>query len=163
MGSPGGSIDFSSKGSDKSEKIFQSSTDEVDKAVSRSEGAQKNVFISFDAEDESAVNLLRSQAKDDRFPFGFRDYSVKEPFESKWKTEVSNLVSLTSATIVMIGPNTANSAAVDWEIREAHRQNKQVIGVRISRDRNDPVPAALREFNDKVINWDTKTIGKFLE
>ena len=138
MGSPGGSIDFSSRDSEKSEKIFQSSIDEVDKAVSSSEDAQRNVFISFDIEDQSAVNLLRSQAKDDRFPFGFRDYSVKEPFEAKWKSEVGNLISLTSATIVMIGPNTAKSAAVDWEIREAHRQNKKVIGVRISRDRNDP-------------------------
>lgn len=163
MGNSGGTIDFSSRGSDKSEKIFQSSTDEVDRAVSNSQGAQRNVFISFDIEDQSAVNLLRSQAKDDRFPFGFRDYSVKEPFESKWKTEVSDLISLTSATIVMIGPNTAKSAAVDWEIREAHRQNKKVIGVRISRDRNDPIPEALREFKDPVINWDTKTIGKFLE
>lgn len=163
MGSSGGSFDFSSRGDDKSEKIFQSSTDEVDKAVSSSEGAQRNVFISFDIEDQSAVNLLRSQAKDDRFPFGFRDYSVKEPFESKWKTEVSNLISMTSATIVMIGPDTAKSAAVDWEIREAHRQNKKVIGVRIHRDQNDPVPAALSEFKDPVINWDTKTIGKHLE
>lgn len=163
MGSSGGTIDFSSRGSDKSEKIFRSSADEVEKAISSSEGAQRNVFISFDKEDESAVNLLRSQAKDDRFPFGFRDYSVKEPFEYQWKSEVRNLISLTSATIVMIGPHTAQSDAVDWEIREAHRQNKKVIGVRISRDVNDPIPRALTEFNDPVINWDTKTIAKFLE
>lgn len=54
------------------------------------------------------VNLLRSQAKDDRFPFEFRDYSVKEPFESKWKSEVRNLISMSSAVIVAIGLNTYN-------------------------------------------------------
>ena len=37
----------------------------------------RNVFISFDVDDEGMVNLLRHQAKNDRFPFEFRDYSVK--------------------------------------------------------------------------------------
>lgn len=38
----------------------------------------RNVFISFDISDKHTVNLLRSQAKDERFPFRFRDYSVKK-------------------------------------------------------------------------------------
>ena len=70
------------------------------------------------------INLLRSQAKDYRFPFEFRDYSVKVPFESGWKDEVRNLISLSSAAIVAIGRNTHRSRAVNWEIREAYRQGK---------------------------------------
>ena len=159
MGGPGDSFDFSkSRSADDSEKIFQSSTDELEQAVS-----QRNVFISFDVDDGSAVNLLRSQAKDDRFPFEFRDYSVKEPFDEKWKSEVRNLIELTSAVIVMIGPNTAKSNAVDWEIRQAHRQNKRVIGVRIRRDQNHEIPPAMTEYGDDVTNWDTKTIAQLLE
>ena len=45
---------------------------------------QRNVFISFDMDDERMINLLRSQAKDERFPFAFRDYSVKF-CSKKWK------------------------------------------------------------------------------
>ena len=39
---------------------------------------KRNVFISFDVDDKKMINLIRHQAKDDRFPFKFRDYSVKE-------------------------------------------------------------------------------------
>jgi len=122
----------------------------------------RNVFISFDIDDEYTVRLLRSQAKDDRFPLEFRDYSVKEPFESKWKAEVSNLISLSSAVIVMVGPLTYRSSAVDWEIREAHRQDKQVIGIRIHRNENHIIPKALR-YNDPVIYWDTEKIYEMLD
>ena len=71
------------------------------------------------------VNLLRIQAKNERFPFVFRDYSVKEPFEYGWKYKVLNLISLSSAVIVAIGQNTHKSRAVDWEINEAHSQCKK--------------------------------------
>jgi len=148
-----------SKSGDDSDKIFQSSTDEVEQAVS----PQRNVFISFDIDDQGPVNLLRIQAKDDHFPFEFRDYSVKEPFEEKWKTRVKERIEQTSAVIVMIGPDTANSKAVDWEIREAHRQNKKVIGVRIHRDQNHPIPAAIQEHGDQVTTWDTKKLATLLD
>jgi len=159
MGGAGHTYDPStSKSGDTSDKIFQSSTDEVEQAVS----PQRNVFISFDIDDQGPVNLLRIQARDDRFPFEFRDYSVKEPFEEKWKTRVRERIEQTSALLVMIGPDTVNSKAVDWEIREAHRQNKKVIGVRIHRDQNHPIPSALKEHGDEITNWDTKKLANLL-
>lgn len=159
MGGASDDYDYSfSKSGDDSDKIFKSSTDEVEQYVS----SQRNVFISFDINDQGPVNLLRNQAKDDRFPFEFRDYSVKEPFEEKWKTRVKEKIEQTSAVVVMIGPDTVNSKAVDWEIREAHRQNKKVIGVRIHKNENHPVPAAIQEHGDQVINWDTKKLATLL-
>jgi len=146
-----------SKSGGDSDKIFQSSTDEVERTVSDS--GKKNVFISFDVDDEGQVALLRTQAKDDRFPFDFRDYSVKEPFDSKWKSEVKNLLSLTSKVVVMIGPNTAKSEAVNWEIDEAHRQNKKVIGVRIYRHEDHDIPPAMKTHHDHIMNWDTKELS----
>ena len=148
-------IPVSSRSADDSDKIFQSSLDEVERAFSES----RNVFISFDIDDEAQVNLLRIQAKDDKFPFEFRDYSVKEPFEEKWKSHVKERISQTTAVIVMIGENTHLSTAVDWEIREAHRQGKPVIGVRISKERTFESPKALQEFRDPIINWDTRLLA----
>lgn len=122
----------------------------------------RNVFISFDAEDESMVNLLRSQAKDERFPFEFRDYSVKEPFEARWKSEVRNLISMSSAVIVAIGRNTHESSAVNWEIEEAHRQGKIVIGVWLHRDPYMYAPSAMSP-TDPIIPWNTEEIADMLE
>lgn len=162
MGGAGFTYDpDSSKSGDSADDIFKSSQDEIsDTSI---EHPQRNVFISFDVDDESPVNLLRSQAKDERFPFEFRDYSVKEPFESRWKSRVRDRITQTSAVIVMIGPNTHESKAVDWEIREAHKQGKRVIGVRIHRDANHAAPKALNEHGDRVVYWDTKTIGQMLD
>ena len=122
----------------------------------------RNVFISFDVDDEGMVNLLRSQAKDNRFPFEFRDYSVKEPFEYGWKSAVRNLIHLSSAVIVAIGRNTHRSRAVNWEIDEAHRQDKLVIGVRLHRNRRYRIPLAMDQY-DMLTYWDTYEIAAILE
>jgi len=161
MGGSGSTYNPStSKSGKNSDDVFQRSEDKSQRKIT---DYQRNVFISFDIDDIPRVSLLRSQAKDDRFPFTFRDYSVKEPFEEKWKTGVKERIEQTSAVIVAIGKNTHNSEAVDWEIREAHRQNKKVIGVRLHSSENHKIPNTLLEHGDKVINWNTKDIAEELE
>ena len=122
----------------------------------------RNVFISFDVDDEGMVNLLRHQAKDERFPFRFRDYSVKDPFEEGWKDEVSNLISLSSAVIVAIGKHTHKSKAVNWEIKEAYRQDKMVVGIRLHRGKRHKIPSAMDE-DDEITYWNTDEIADILE
>ena len=68
-----------------------------------------------------------------------------------------------SALICPIGEHTAERPAVDWEIEEAYRQNKKVIGMRIYRERNDPIPEPLQRHGAKVINWDLAELRKFLD
>jgi hypothetical protein len=62
----------------------------------------------------------------------------------------------------MIGPETASRAAVNWELEESYRQGKKVIGVRIYRDRNYPVPRPLIDNRAPVIDWNLKTIAEML-
>src|SRR5437867_10417030 len=150
-----------SKSAEEAQQIFNNATRQAELATSRAR--TRNVFISFSIADEAQVNLLRSQAKDPRFGLEFRDYSVKEPFDEKWKANCRDRIAQTSATIVMIGEDTASREAVNWEIEESYRQGKKVIGVRISRERNDPVPPALKEHRAPIINWDLKAISDLLE
>lgn len=63
----------------------------------------------------------------------------------------------------MIGDDTANREAVNWEIEESYRQGKKVIGVRIHRNHNDPIPRAMKEHNAPVTTWDTKEIQRHLD
>lgn len=138
------------------DKFNQSSKDQLERKT-------RNVFISFHVEDEAQVELLRLQSKDNEFGLHFRDYSVKEPFDEKWRENCRERISQTSAMIVMIGPDTADRRAVDWEIRESIRQGKKVIGVRIYKNENHRVPAALKEHNCPIINWKLAEISKLLE
>ncbi len=70
--------------------------------------------------------------------------------------------SQTSNVIVFIGSETTDSEPCNWEIEEAYRQNKKVIGVRIHKDRNDPVPEPLKRHKTRIINWDNSEIQRFL-
>jgi len=123
----------------------------------------RNAFISFHIEDEDQVNLLRHQSKDNEFGLHFRDYSIKEPFDNAWKTQCKEQIARTSATIVMIGPETANREAVLWEINESLRQGKKVIGVRIYKDANHPIPQPMLDSGCRIVEWKLARISKILD
>ena len=56
-----------------------------------------------------------------------------------------------SATIVLIGKNTANSGWVDKEIEWTKEQGKGVLGIRI--DPDAPIPEGLTEYGAEILNW----------
>lgn len=150
----------SSKTAEEAEQIIKSAVEGT--GEEKADTILRNVFISFNVEDKAQVDLLRSQAKDERFGLEFRDYSVKEPFDEKWKTNCRDRIAQTSATICMIGPDTATRPAVIWELEESYRQGKLVIGVRIYRDRNYPIPKPLLDNRAPIINWDIDELNRLL-
>jgi hypothetical protein len=109
------------------------------------------------------VNLLRSQAKDDRFDLEFTDYSVKEPFDEKWKTQCTERIKQSSVVIVMIGKETYQREAVLWEIAKAYELGKKVIGVRIHKDQNHIIPAPMRKNGAKIVNWKMDEIQRAID
>ena len=162
MGAGGGFHYEPDSDSGSAEKKFQSATDEAERFSSQSIGL-RNVFISFHVDDEAQVRFLTSQIKQEKSKLVFRDYSVKEPFDEKWRTQVRERISQTSATVVMIGPETANRPAVNFEIEESYRQGKSVIGIRIYKDRNDPIPEAMMRHKARIVNWVLADIQRELD
>jgi len=124
--------------------------------------SKKRVFISFHMDDEAQVELLRQQAKDSKFDIEFIDYSVKEPFDNKWKTRCTERIKRSSVFICMIGPETHKREAVLWEANKAYELGKKVIGVRIYRDRNHRIPKPLLDNNAKIMYWDLADINEEL-
>lgn len=163
MGSSGGGFPTSgsSSNSSGSEKKYHSATDEAKRFESGA--GKRNVFTSFHMEDEAQVRLLTHQATSGNFGLEFRDYSVTEPFDEKWRSQVRERIALTSATIVMIGEHTASRPAVNFEIEESYRQGKKVIGVRIYRDANHPIPEAMKKNNAPIVNWTLADIQRELD
>lgn len=118
-------------------------------------------FISFQMEDQWARGFLAQHAKQKNNQIEFYDYSVKEPWDTAWKTNCKDRISKTKGTIVLIGETTYQSDAVDWEIKESERQEHHIFGVKIYRDRNCPTPRAMSGY--PTINWDFDTIVAELE
>ncbi len=123
--------------------------------------AQPRAFISFEMEDKWARDFLVQQAKDKKNDIDFYDYSVKDPFESKWKTECKKRIALTKGTIVLIGQTTWKSEAVLWEIAETIRQEHYMFGIQINKDKTHTIPKGLPSKN--VIRWDFEQIVQWLK
>lgn len=123
--------------------------------------ATPRAFISFEMEDRWARDFLAQQAKDKRNDVEFVDYSVKEPFESSWKTECARRIAMTKGTIVLVGSTTSKSDAVLWEIAETIRQKHYLFGIQINSDKTHTVPEGLPTKN--VIRWDFDQIIQWLK
>jgi hypothetical protein len=121
--------------------------------------ATPRAFISFEMEDKWARDFLAQHAKNEDNDIEFYDYSVKDAFESKWKTECKRRIGLTKGTIVLLGPTTWKSEAVLWEIAETIRQGHYLFGIQINKDQTHTVPAGLPSKNvirwnfDQVVTW----------
>jgi len=122
----------------------------------------KRVFISFHIEDEAQVELLRQQAKNEKYDIEFTDYSVKEPFDEKWKTQCAERIKRSSVFVCMIGPETYRREAVLWEVNKAYELGKKVIGVRIYRNENHRVPKPLLDNNARIMDWNLEDISREL-
>ncbi|MCB9169005.1 MAG: TIR domain-containing protein [Flavobacteriales bacterium] len=123
--------------------------------------AKPRAFISFEMEDRWARDFLVQHAKDERNDIEFSDYSVQDPFDSKWKTECTKRIALTKGTIVLVGATTYLSEAVLWEIAETSRQGHYMFGIQINTDKTHTIPAGLP--NKNVIRWEFKQIADWLK
>src|SRR4051794_1409132 len=97
-------------------------------------------FVSFEMEDSWAREFLVGQARNRNSAFEFVDYSVREPFNEKWKTNCRGRIAQTRGTIVLVGPTTSKSPAVVWEIEESKRQDHPVFGIQITSEKTYPIP-----------------------
>jgi len=123
--------------------------------------AKPRAFISFEMEDRWARDFLVKHAKDEKNDIEFSDYSVQDPFDSKWKTECAKRIALTKGTIVLIGLSTSKSDAVLWEIAETNRQGNYIFGIQSNSDKSHPIPSGLPSAN--VIRWEFKQIAEWLK
>ncbi|RZO61679.1 MAG: TIR domain-containing protein [Sandaracinaceae bacterium] len=113
---------------------------------------KKRVFIAFAKEDERFRNLLKGQSLNEKTPFEFIDMSVKEAYESAWKTKVQTRIRGSHGVLVLLSKHTLNAEGQLWEIKCALDESKPIVGMFV--DKNDlTVPRLLRDAGVKCIDW----------
>lgn len=123
----------------------------------------KNVFVSHYHEDEGGINAMKDLLGD---KYSIRNYSVTSDKynnaknEDYIKTLLRPLIKEAGTFICLIGPQTHDSKWVDWEIREAERQGKQIVGVYSHGAKDSDIPPALEEFADAIVGWNTNNIER---
>ena len=77
----------------------------------------KRVFISFAVEDKVLRDFLVGQKRNDNIDISFMDYSVKEPWDEKWKTNCRTRIKGCDGLIGIITTNTPKADGQLWELK----------------------------------------------
>lgn len=122
--------------------------------------ANKRVFISFAVEDVRYRDFLVGQSKNADCPFEFVDMSVKEPWDSMWKTKCRTKIKGCDGLIALLSSNTLKADGARWEMKCAAEEGVPMLGVHIHADKKSAVPSELA--GRKVIEWTWDGVAKFI-
>jgi hypothetical protein len=113
---------------------------------------RKRIFIAFAAEDKTYRDFLVGHARNPKTPFDFYDFSVKVPYEEKWKTSCRTRVKGCDGVIALISKNTVNADGQLWEMKCALDEGIPTMLMWINDDR--PVlPASLSGKRINIWSW----------
>lgn len=117
-----------------------------------------NIFISHVHEDDEQVQGLKSLLKG-------KGYDVKDSsIDSSKPNEASNpdyikskilgpRIDWAGAMIVLISPDTHTSDWVNWEIENAFKKEKRIIGVWCQGAKDSDLPEAFEKYGDDLVGW----------
>jgi len=116
-----------------------------------------NIFFSNTTEDQKRVDELKN-ILNDRLPnLPFYDLSIELPYLDDWKVYAEPLLAACDLFVCIVGKNTYNSEAVDWEIREACRLKRPLIVTRLSN--YYLLPKCCEELKIQIIDWEINTVA----
>lgn len=72
-------------------------------------------------------------------------------------------ISWASTVVVLIGKNTHSRPWVNWEIDEANRQGKRIVGVYTRGGTESDVPPSLEKYASAIVNWNNESIMTAIE
>lgn len=134
---------------------------------------QKNVFISHHHGDDSYVDSFQKMLG--RSNYQVRNSSVRMKPANERRVRQGRVSDDTikrllrmkmrwaSTVVVLIGPKTHTRPWVNWEIEQAHKLGKRIVGVYLKGGTNVNVPKALDDYGQAIVKWATKSIVGAIE
>ncbi len=121
----------------------------------------KRIFISFAIEDSNLRDLLVGQANNNKSPFDFVDMSVKEPWDSSWKTKCRTKIKGCDGMLIIVTKNTKKADGQLWEIKCAKEEAIPRRGIwGHSDNRPTSLPSELEGV--RIVNWTWDNISNWL-
>ena len=119
----------------------------------------RRIFVGFAAVVKQYRDLLRGQFKLGDSSISYTDMSVKEPWDSSWKTRCRQRIKTCDGFIALVSKNVMKADGARWEIKCAVEENVPVLGVRIHGD-DDYKPPEIQ--GRRVIRWTWDGIGNWI-
>lgn len=118
------------------------------------------VFTSFAIEDANLRTLLVGQGRNKKTPFEFVDMSVKEPWDSAWKTNCRTKIKGCDGVIGIITNNTPKATGQLWELQCAYDEGIPALLIYGNDDRPSNLPDPVKGCRINLWTWDN--ISAFL-
>lgn len=119
------------------------------------------IFTSFAIEDANLRTLLVGQGRNKKTPFEFVDMSVKEPWDSAWKTNCRTKIKGCDGVIGIITNNTPKATGQIWELQCAYDEGIPVLLIYGNDDRPSNLPEPVKGRRINLWTWDN--ISAFLD
>ncbi len=119
----------------------------------------KRVFIAFAMEDVKSRDFLVGQSKNNNSPFEFVDMSVKQPWNTDWKTKCRTKIKGCDGVIALISKHTPSASGQLFEIQVASEEKVPTMLMYSGTDR-PTLPAALAGRQVNIWSWDN--LKKFI-
>jgi hypothetical protein len=107
--------------------------------------------------DLDAVNLLRGSNQKRKQQSRVQRFICEEPFNSQRadyiKLKISERINHSSATVVYLSSDTANSEWVRWEVEKSIELGKQIIAAHSGDVMSQPLPEFIQKYRVKVAAW----------
>lgn len=120
----------------------------------------KNVFISHYGEDDDKVQAFKELIKSNQ-GCTLRNSSIDstKPNDAKNEEYIKSLlrdgIKWAGTVVVLIGSKTSTRWWVNWEIEQAAKQGKRIVGVYIQGEKDADIPNAFQEYGDALVGWDS--------
>ncbi|MEN5059041.1 TIR domain-containing protein [Sphingobacterium kitahiroshimense] len=134
---------------------------------------KKNIFISHHhKDDQSVTDFTRLLAGKD---YGIRNSSIRVNQKNQERLEKKQIPRKTlerlltmkmrwaSTVIVLIGAKTHSREWVNWEIEQAAKLGKRIIGVFMKGGKDADIPENLEKYGDGLVGWNSNKIIEGLE
>ena len=121
----------------------------------------KRIFISFAMEDKTLRDFLVGQSHNDKCPFEFYDMSVKQPWDTEWKTNCRRKIKGCDGLIAIVTKNSKNASGHLWEVKCAKEEGVSCKGIYgYSDDKPTSLPVELQDIS--ISEWKWETIKKWI-
>jgi hypothetical protein len=133
----------------------------------------KNIFISHHHKDDKSVsdftNLLAGKN------YNIRNSSIRVNEKNKERLDkklvprktIERLLSMkmrwAGTAVVLIGSQTHSREWVNWEIEQAAKQGKRILGVFMHGGKDANIPENLEKYGDGLVGWNSEKIIAGLE
>lgn len=127
----------------------------------------KNVFVSHYVKDENNIQKLKDLLSTKGYELKNSSIDSTKPNDANNPDYIKKLlrerISWAGKFICLIGPHTHEREWVDYEIEQAHKLGKDIIGVYIQGASDSDVPENFEKYGGPLVGWTADNIIGALE